>query len=363
MSKQLSEIEREFNQEIEKAQTPDELEGLQRNYLGRKGVFNSLLENIKNLPAEEKQKYGKDVNLLKEKIQNVLLQKKLESEENLLSENLKKEKLDWSLPPYPVASGHAHPVHQVLDEISEIFLGMGFAIAEGPEVESEEYNFDKLNIPEDHPAKDMHDTFYVNSGADSQRLLNFDPKAKKGSRYLLRTHTSPVQIREFLKHKQAGDFPIRIIAPGKVYRHEAIDATHSSVFHQVEGLVVGKTISFADLKGTLEVFVKRFFGPDIKTKFLPSFFPFVEPGAEMHISCTICGAKNPSCPVCKGTGWLEMLGAGMVHPNVFKAVGYDPEEYSGFAFGMGVERIAMIRYGISDMRLFFENHVDFLSQF
>ncbi len=367
MSASLSDLESKFNREIAGTSTTDQIDALQREYLGRKGIFNALLENIKNLPAEEKQKYGKDVNILKNKIQGLLLAKKLETEEKTLTDAIGKQGIDGSLPPYPFSPGHLHPVHQVLDEVTRIFAAMGFSVAEGPEIESEENNFDKLNIPEDHPAKDMHDTFYVDLSSKrelGQTMLNLDPmKRSPGSKFLLRTHTSPVQIRELLKHKEQGRFPVRLIAPGKVYRHEAIDATHSSVFHQIEGLVVGKDISFADLKGTLELFVKRFFGDEVKTRLQPSFFPFVEPGAEMHISCTICSGKNAACPVCKGSGWLEMLGAGMVHPNVFKAVGYDPEEFTGFAFGMGIERIAMIRYGISDMRLFFENHLDFLSQF
>ncbi len=368
MSASLADIESKFSREIAGASTPDQLDALQRDYLGRKGVFNALLENIKNLPADQKQKFGKDVNILKGKVQDLILAKKLEAEERVLTESIGSQNVDGSLPSYPHALGHLHPVHQVLDEVVQIFAAMGFSVADGPEIETEENNFDKLNIPDDHPAKDMHDTFYVDMSPakrdPAQTLLNLDAGARKPRpEFLLRTHTSPVQIREMLRQRESGRHALRLIAPGKVYRHEAIDATHSSVFHQVEGLVIDKDISFADLKGTLELFVRRFFGDQVKTRLQPSFFPFVEPGAEMHISCTICGGKNASCPVCKGSGWLEMLGAGMVHPNVFKAAGYDPEEYTGFAFGMGIERIAMIRYGIADMRLFFENHTDFLSQF
>jgi len=225
-----------------------------------------------------------------------------------------------------------------MNEITQIFLELGFSVAHGPEVETDENNFGALNFLPDHPARDMHDTFFVKSSASSLKVGH-------ESHLLLRTHTSPVQIREMKSSKP----PLRLIAPGKVYRHEAIDATHSSVFHQVEGLVVDKSVSFADLKGTLEIFVKRFFGPDVRTRLNPSYFPFVEPGAQMDIFWK--------------SRWLEVLGAGMVHPNVFKAVGYDPEEVSGFAFGMGVERLAMVRYGVSDMRLFYGNHLDFLSQF
>ncbi len=367
MSASLADIEKKFSREIAGASTPEQLENLQREYLGRKGVFNGLLENIKDLPADQKQKFGKDVNVLKGKVQDQILAKKLEAEDKVLTDAIGSQKSDGSLPAYPHAQGHLHPVHQVLDEVTGIFAAMGFSVADGPEIETEENNFDKLNIPDDHPAKDMHDTFYVDMNPTKrdpgQTLLNIPEAQKPRSGFLLRTHTSPVQIREMLRQRQNSQHALRLIAPGKVFRHEAIDATHSSVFHQVEGLVIDKDISFADLKGTLELFVKRFFGDQVKTRLQPSFFPFVEPGAEMHISCTICGGKSATCPVCKGSGWLEMLGAGMVHPNVLKATGYDPEEYTGFAFGMGIERIAMIRYGIADMRLFFENHLDFLSQF
>lgn len=272
--------------------------------------------------------------------------KRTELDDKELKKSLEAEAGDPTLPSLPFRVGRVHPITQVMNEITQIFLGLGFAVAEGPEAETDENNFGALNFLPDHPARDMHDTFFV-----------------KSSPLLLRTHTSPVQIREM----KAAKPPVRIIAPGKVYRHEAIDATHSSVFHQVEGLVVDKGVSFADLKGTLEMFVRRFFGADVRTRFYPSYFPFVEPGAQMDISCTVCAeakAKNgSSCPVCKGSGWIEMLGAGMVHPNVFKAVGYNPEEVSGFAFGMGVERISMVRYGVADMRLFYGNCLDFISQF
>ena len=272
--------------------------------------------------------------------------RRLELEDRELRRSLESEAGDPTLPSFPSLAGRVHPITRVMNEITHIFLGMGFAVAEGPEAETDENNFGALNFLPDHPARDMHDTFFV-----------------KSSPLLLRTHTSPVQIREM----KAGKPPLRVIAPGKVYRHEAIDATHSSVFHQVEGLVVDKGVSFADLKGTLELFVSRFFGAEVRTRLNPSYFPFVEPGAQMDISCTVCAKSKPGngalCPVCKGSGWLEMLGAGMVHPNVFKAVGYNPDEVSGFAFGMGVERIAMVRYGVADMRLFYGNHLDFLSQF
>lgn len=352
----LSELEQKFSHAIQKASTPEQIEDVHREYLGRKGLVNHLLENLKSLPPAEKQQFGRDLNLLKQKIQDEILRKRSESEERSLNEALTRERPDWSLPSYPFLQGRTHPLRQVLDEITEIFISMGFAIAEGPEVETDRNNFDRLNIPDEHPAKDLHDTFYVEPGLTIE-------DAEADAKLLLRTQTSPVQVRELLKHRAAGDFPVRIVSPGKVYRHEAVDATHSSVFHQAEGLVVDRQVSFADLKGTLESFTRRFFGPEVKTRFTPSFFPFVEPGAQMEISCTICGGRKPDCPVCKGGGWLEMLGAGMVHPNVLKAAGYDPEEYMGFAFGIGIERVAMIRYGINDIRLFFENNVRFLRQF
>jgi len=346
----FNELEKKFFEKIQGVQTLDETEAIRQEYLGRKGIFSALVDNLKALPPEEKQKTGKDVNTFKTMVLDRINQKKSEFELKALEETLKKDKIDWTLPSYPFMPGKSHPLTQVMGELTDIFQGMGFEIAEGPEIETDENNFGALNIPDGHPARDMHDTFYIHSATD-------DP----GSKLILRTHTSPVQIRVMREQKP----PVRIIAPGKVYRHEAVDATHSSVFHQIEGLVVDKNISFADLKGTLEMFTQRFFGKNVQTRFRPSYFPFVEPGVEVDISCTICHQKetHPHCPVCKGKGWLEMLGAGMVHPNVFKAVDYDPEVYTGFAFGIGIERVAMIRYGITDMRLFYENHLDFLSQF
>ena len=350
----LQELEKQFSEQLSHVRTPDQVEDLRLRYLGRKGLLGGLMENLRNLPPEEKQRAGQALNLLKEKVQSGISERKSAFERAALEETLKKDRQDWTLPAYPFAVGNLHPLTQVLDEIVEIFSELGFQVAEGPEIETDENNFGALNIPDDHPAKDMHDTFYVKTPGKP---------ATPGDRLLLRTHTSPIQIRTMKSRKP----PLRIIAPGRVYRHEAIDATHSYVFHQVEGFVVDKDISFADLKGTLEIFNKRFFGPKVETRFHPSFFPFVEPGAQVMISCTIClsgGAKErAACTVCRGSGWLEMLGAGMIHPNVFKAVGYDPEEYAGFAFGMGVERVAIVRYGVGDMRLFFENHLDFLSQF
>lgn len=357
----LSELEKKFSKTIQSASTLEELEKVRRDFLGRNGLINSLLKEIVKLPPSERKKTGNELNLIKSEMEKSIAEKISHYEQKKISEKLKSETEDYSLPSYPFISGKLHPLTQVMNEAIKIFLEMGFNIAEGPEIESDENNFNALNIPADHPARDMHDTFYI---ANCELpIANLNPRpAAHNPQLLLRTHTSPVQIRVMRNQPP----PIRMIAPGKVYRHEAIDATHSSVFHQIEGLAVDQAISFADLKGTLELFNQRFFGQNVQTRFRPSYFPFVEPGAEVDISCTICSSdrlKENLCPVCKGTGWIEMLGAGMVHPNVFKAVGYDPEKVTGFAFGMGIERMAMIRYGIQDMRLFYENHLDFLEQF
>lgn len=339
---QLNELEKKFISTLSKTNDLNSLEELRKEYFGKKGIFNASLEELKTLSPLEKQQFGKALNLTKEKFDLLLKEQTSKLEEKNLGNALTQKKPDWTLPSYPFSLGKTHPLTQILDEVLKIFSSIGFSSAHGPEIETDENNFGALNIPDEHPARDMHDTFYI-----------------QGENLLLRTHTSPVQIR-VMKNQPP---PIRMVAPGRVYRHEAIDATHSAVFHQVEGLAVDKEVSFADLKGTLEFFNKKLFGKEIKSRFRPSYFPFVEPGAEVDISCTICKSQKTNCPVCKGTGWIEMLGAGMVHPNVFKAVGIDPNQYTGFAFGIGIERIAMLKFGISDMRLFYENHMDFLSQF
>src|SRR3989338_3605351 len=338
----LNDLEKKIIETLEKTNDLTALEELRKETFGKKGIFNQALEDLKNLAPLEKQQFGKALNLTKEKIDLLIKEKTLKLEETKLEQTLTQKKPDWTLPSLPFYLGKTHPLTLVLDEVLKIFSEIGFSSVHGPEIETDENNFGALNIPEEHPARDMHDTFYI-----------------AGENLLLRTHTSPVQIRVMKKQSP----PIRIVAPGRVFRHEAIDATHSAVFHQVEGLAVYENISFADLKGTLEFFNKKLFGKEIKSRFRPSYFPFVEPGAEIDISCTICKSQKSNCPVCKGTGWIEMLGAGMVHPNVFKAVNIDPNQYTGFAFGIGIERIAMLKYGISDMRLFYENHIAFLSQF
>jgi phenylalanyl-tRNA synthetase alpha chain len=312
------------------------LESLRIHYLGRKGELTGILRDMGSLSAEERPKIGKDANELKRRLEEAI-------DESIArvtarAAGTKRIPIDYTLPGRRGFMGKIHPVTQVYRRIVDIFLGMGFDLAEGPEVELDYYNFEALNMPRHHPARDMQDTFYINE------------------EMLLRTHTSPVQVRTMESRRP----PIKIIAPGKAYRPD-YDVTHSPMFHQVEGLMVGKDISMADLKGVLTVFVHAMFGSEIGLRFSPSFFPFTEPSAEVDIMCVIC--KGTGCRVCSQTGWLEILGSGMVDPAVFSMAGYDTEEYTGFAFGMGIERIAMLKYGIDDIRLFFENDLRFLNQF
>lgn len=315
------------------------LDEIRVEYLGKKGQLTQVLRGMKDLSPEERPIIGQLANEIRDEIEQ-----KLEEVKNLLilkeqEKKLKEEVIDVTMPGRKRKTGGRHPMNLVLNEIVEIFLGMGYKIAEGPEIETDYYNFEALNIPKDHPARDEQDTFYINQ------------------EFMLRTATSPIQVRVMEKQKP----PVRIICPGKVYRSDAVDATHSPVFHQIEGLVVDKNITFADLKGVLEVFAKELFGEKINVRFRPHFFPFTEPSAEMDVSCVVCGGKG--CNVCKGSGWTEILGCGMVHPNVLRMAGIDPEEYTGFAFGMGLERLAMSKYGIKDLRLFVENDIRFLKQF
>ncbi|MCS7258093.1 MAG: phenylalanine--tRNA ligase subunit alpha [candidate division WOR-3 bacterium] len=328
----------EFAQELERVQSLSELENLRIKYLGRKGLINSFIKEIATLPIEEKKVKGKEVNDLKNKITEELENKK----EKLLKESQLKEtgkRYDLLLPGRKLWLGYRHPITKVLGEIVEILVAMGFEEKLGPEIETEWHNYEALNFPEDHPARDQIACFYLSD------------------KYLLRSHTSPIQIRVMEKEKP----PIRIIAPGRVFRPDPFDASHSPVFYQVEGLYIDENVNFCELKGTLEQFCYRMFGNDVKVRFTPSYFPFTEPSAEIAISCVICESKG--CKTCKNTGWLEILGAGMVHPKVLENVGYDSTKYSGFAFGLGVERIAMVKYRIDDIRLFYENDIRFLSQF
>jgi phenylalanyl-tRNA synthetase alpha chain len=335
-SEAVKNLETAALQEIQGANTPDDLELLRVKYLGRKGALTTILRGLGKLDPEVRRSVGQEANRAK-----VALEEVLEQALRALKEAARRaagSAVDVTLPGRRALRGRLHPLNQIMAEVCDIFLHLGFEAVEGPEVELDWYNFEALNLPPDHPARDMQDTFYFND------------------KVLLRTHTSPMQIRTMEKRRP----PVRIIAPGKVYRRDS-DITHSPMFHQVEGLLVDKGITFADLKGVLTAFVHQMFGPEVGVRFRPSYFPFTEPSAEVDIECVIC--RGEGCRVCKTTGWLEVLGSGMVHPAVFEAVGYDPETYTGFAFGLGIERIAMLKYGIDDIRLFFDNDLRFLRQF
>jgi phenylalanyl-tRNA synthetase alpha chain len=344
--------------------SPEALEEFRTKYLGRKGIIAQLTGSIPTLPAEQRGAFGRQVNDLKTRALS-LIEEKQKSFSNSPSES-DKGIVDIGMPGIVQELGHLHPLTQVMDDICDIFSRMGFSVAEGPEIETEENNFTGLNIPLDHPSRDAFDTFYLDTGFS---ILDSRKGGDQGSgikdRLLLRSHTSPAQVRLMKARKP----PLAIIVPGRVYRPDAVDASHSFMFHQIEGFMVDENIKFSDLKGVLETFAKAVFGDAIKMRFRPHFFPFTEPSAEVDISCMMCQSVKVSkcqtkrCSVCGGKGWLEILGSGMIHPNVFKHVGYDTKKYTGFAFGMGVERIAMLKYGINDIRLFFENDLRFLKQF
>jgi len=322
------------------------LEAWRVRYLGKNGALTQLLRGLAALPLAERKAVGASANEIKVLLEAALSQKRKELKEIELASSLERERIDITLPGRPLPLGRLHPITQTLREICDIFSSMGFQVVEGPEVEWEYYNFEALNIPREHPARDMFSTFWIDFETESgQRPM------------LLRTHTSPMQVRIMEKMQP----PVRVVVPGRVYRYEATDATHESMFHQVEGLAVGEGITLADLKGTLYEFAKRLFGAERKVRFRCDYFPFVEPGVEMAIDCFACGGSG--CRVCGNTGWLEILGAGMVHPDVLRRVNYDPDIYTGFAFGLGVERIPMLRYGIEDIRLFYSNDLRFLRQF
>ncbi len=338
MKQKLQKLLHEGRQALEAAVSVEEIEELRVRFLGRKGEITSLLKTLGKLPADQRPVVGKLANEVKEQLLETLEQVKTRLIQLAQEEELATGTIDISLPGRRQFRGHRHPVSLVIDDIAAIFTRMGFAIARGPEVELDYYNFEALNIPPDHPARQMQDTFYVSDDV------------------VLRTHTSPVQIRVMEKQEP----PVAVIVPGKVYRCDS-DLTHTPMFHQVEGLMVDRRITFADLKGVLTDFLHLFFDPEIKVRFRPSYFPFTEPSAEVDIACVICRGRG--CRVCGQTGWLEVLGCGLVDPAVYQAVGYDPEAVSGFAFGMGVERLAMLRYGIDDLRLFFANDLRFLGQF
>ena len=339
MKEKLMEIRERAEKELSELRDAAELENFRVQVLGKKGELTGILKQMGSLSAEERPKMGQLANEVRASIEAMLKEKTAELKGKEQEAKLKKETIDVTLPGHKHEIGHKHPLSIVLDEVKNIFVGMGFQIATGPEVEWDYYNFEALNLPPDHPARDTQDTFYITE------------------KMLLRTQTSPVQIRVMEKQEP----PIRIIAPGRVYRSDAVDATHSPFFHQIEGLVVDKGITMGDLKGSLMQFAKRLYGEDTEIRLRPHHFPFTEPSCEMDVTCFKCGGKG--CPMCKGEGWVEILGGGMVHPKVLKNGGVDPEVYSGYAFGVGLERLTMFRFNIDDMRLLFENDARFLNQF
>lgn len=337
MKEEILKIKESIEKALKENTSIQALEELRVNYMGKKGIFTELSKKMKDLSSEERPKMGQIINETKDFITDLIEKKNIELKEKELQKKLESEVVDISLPGIKLEGGTIHPVNETMSFIKDIFIKMGFDIVDGPEIEKVEYNFDALNIPKSHPSRDLTDTFYINDSV------------------LLRTQTSPVQIRYMLEN----DVPLRMICPGKVYRPD-YDISHTPMFHQMEGLVIGKNISFADLKGILTHFVKEVFG-DRKVRFRPHFFPFTEPSAEMDVECNICHGKG--CRLCKESGWLEIMGCGMVDPEVLKYVGLDPEEVNGFAFGLGIERITMLRHGIGDLRAFFENDMRFLKQF
>jgi len=340
MREEILKIKQETLANLSEITTIEQLQNLRVAVLGKKGSLTSLLKKMGSLSPEERPKIGQIANEVRNELETAWEAKLKELEEAALAKRLEQERIDISLPGFYLPRGHQHPLSKVIEQIEDIFLGMGFTIAEGPEIETDFYNFEALNIPKDHPARDMQDSFY------------------RTEDILLRTQTSPVQVRTMEKMKPR--LPVKIICPGKVYRHDD-DATHSPMFHQVEGLLVDKGVRMSDLKGILLAFSRQMFGEDRQIRLRPSFFPFTEPSAEVDVSCMLCGGSG--CRICKGTGWIEILGSGMVHPRVLEMGGYNPKEVTGFAFGMGVERIAMLKYGIEDMRLLFDNDLRFLEQF
>ncbi|HML78461.1 phenylalanine--tRNA ligase subunit alpha [Geobacter sulfurreducens] len=338
MNETLDQLMQSALAEIAGAASEDTLQELRVRYLGKKGELTAVMKGLGSLSPEERPRMGQMVNTVKDRLETTLEETLQRVRAAAKKERLERERLDVTLPGRTSPLGTKHPISLVIEEISDIFAGLGFQVAEGPEVELDFYNFEALNFPKDHPARDMQDTFFVDDDI------------------LLRTHTSPVQVRTMLKHAP----PVRIISPGTVYRCDS-DATHSPMFHQIEGFMVDKGVTFGDLKGILTNFVNQFFGAGTGVRLRPSFFPFTEPSAEVDIACVMC--KGQGCRVCKQSGWLEILGAGMIDPEVYRHVGYDPESISGFAFGMGIERVAMLKYGIGDLRMFFDNDVRFLQQF
>ena len=341
MSDRIEEVRSQALQAVASEENLDQLNQIRVQYLGKKGLIQDMMKAMKDLPKEEKPAFGQKVNVLKSEVSTAVETKQVELAKIATAQKLERERIDITLAGDALRLGTTHPLVMIQQEIEDLFIGMGYKVAEGPEVEQDYYNFELANIPKDHPARDMQDTFYV------------DPNT------LLRTHTTAMQMREL--EKAHGTKPIKLICPGKVYRRDDDDATHSHQFMQCEGLVVGDHVTLTDLKGTLEFMANKLFGDGRKIRFRPSYFPFTEPSVEVDVSCPFCNGKG--CSVCKGSGWIEILGAGMVHPNVFRMNGFDPETTSGFAFGVGLERVAMLKYGINDIRNFYLNDVRFLKTF
>ena len=342
MEEKIEELKREAAEAVKKAaKNLNDLNEIRVKYLGKKGEITGLLRGLGKLSKEDRPRIGQIVNEARQQLETLIADKNDELKAKELESRLASEKIDVTLPGRQMPLGHLHPLTLTLNRIKDIFMTMGFSVEEGPEIERDYFNFEALNLPKDHPVRDMQDSFYITEDI------------------LMRTQTSPVQARTMQSHEP--NSPIRMIAPGRVYRRDDYDATHSPMFTLVEGLVIDKGISLADLKGTLELFLHQIFNENVGVRFRPSFFPFTEPSAEVDISCVMCHGKG--CRVCKGTGWLEILGAGMVHPHVLEMSGYDPKKVSGFAFGLGVERIAMLSYGVDDLRLFYDNDMRFLRQF
>ena len=342
LREKLEELRQQGLNEIANSDDLKNVNDIRVKLLGKKGPITNVLRGMRNLSAEERPKVGKFANEVRDELQQALEDKKSSLEQALMNAKLQSESIDVTLPGTPVAQGQPHVIQQIIDQLVDLFIGMGYEVAVGDEVEQEEYNFEKLNLPKDHPARDMQDTFYITPSV------------------LMRTQTSPMQARMMETH----DFskgPLKMISPGKVYRRDTDDATHSHQFHQVEGLVVGEHVTMADLKGTLEVVAQNLFGDQLKVRLRPSYFPFTEPSVEADVTCFNCLGKG--CAICKGNGWIEVLGAGMVHPNVLKMSGVDPDVYGGFAFGLGPDRFAMIKYGVEDIRDFYQNDMRFLTQF
>lgn len=349
MNERLAALAQSATAELETASTPDAVEALRVKYLGKKGEIGAILSGMGKLSPDERRALGEKANAVKAELEAKISAAVTRVHELALEAELKGTRIDVTLPGRGLRPGHRHPVSQTLEDICAVFARLGFVVEQGPEIETDWYNFEALNMPLDHPARDMQDTFYVDAGTLHAGFAKQTP-------VVLRTHTSGTQIRTMLTQQP----PVRAVMPGRVYRKDS-DQTHTPMFHQVEGLLVDRHVTFAELKGTLDAFAKAFFGPKSKTRFRPSFFPFTEPSAEVDVSCVFCAGKG--CRVCKQTGWLEVLGSGMVHPNVFRNAGYDPQVVTGFAFGMGVERLAMLRYGIDDLRTMFENDYRFVAQF